>query len=380
MRIIVVLILAVLCIGILDWTKPETKAELKPLPVTRVVGIEVTKQDLSPNLLLTGKIQPARRAELRFEISGQVIHRHIEPGQIVQQDDVLLSIIDGDYQDRYQEALAELELEKTSVQRDRQQLELLKKEITVQQRELDRWELLGQKSLASKSNYDTALKLILKLRSDESRLRNSVNSSSSKLALRESKVSMAKRNLQRTELRAPFTATVNSVAYEMGDYARAGEVAVELVQLDEMDLYLEVTGSVMSTLTVGQQIQMQIDRQQHTGKIISIQPDPKSDTMTHAIHIRLNANGLYPGQLAQAYLPDDILEQVTVVPLSAILYDQGETFVYKIDDNGSLQRKQVTLLARDNGLQAISGIDSGILVVARDVAALNEGQEVVLEQ
>ena len=378
-RIILVIILVAACIMVLDWTKPETKADLKSLPVNRVKVTQVQQRDITPSTLLTGKIQPAMRADLRFELSGQIADRYIEPGQQVVKDDILLTMDDGDYQDRYQEAIAELELEKANVERDRQQLKLIREEIAIQQREVKRLEQLGQKSLASKSNYDTALKTVLQLKSEESRLRSSVNASGSKLQLRESKVNMARRNLERTRLRAPFNATVNQVQYDIGDYARSGEVAVELVQLDEMDLYLDVTGTLMSTLSVGQTIDMKIRAEDHQGKIISIEPDPDADTMTHAIHVRLPGDGLYSGQLAQAILPSEQLTQVSVVPLSAILYEQGESYVYRIDSENRLQRVAVTLLARQEESQAIAGISPGETIVARDVTSLTEGQEVSIE-
>lgn len=379
LRILVVVAAVVASIMVLDWTKPETKAELRPLPISRVAMTEVLKQDLLSRRVLTGKIQPAKRASLRFEISGQVASRNIEPGQQVKQGELLLTINDGDYQDRFQEAMAEKELEQANISRDRQQLDIINKEIVIQQREVNRLEQLGQKSLASKSNYDKALTNLWQLKSEKSRLNSSVKAANSKLALRETKVNMAKRNIDRTELRAPFDATINTVMYEVGDYARSGEIALELVQLTEMDLYLEVTGKTMSRLSVGQEIEIIFDEEKRTANILSIEPDPNPNTMTHAILIRMSGKGLYSGQLAKAVLPTEQFKNVSVVPLSAILYDEGETYLFLIDDEQKLQRVAVTLLARHENFQAVSGIEPGSKIVASDVAALSEGQEVTIQ-
>ncbi len=380
MRIFTVFILIALCIALLLWTKPETKAELQPLPPARVVSTTVQTLDMVPVLVLTGKFQPVRRAQLQFELSGQINVRNVESGQAVKEGEVLLSIFDGDYQDKYTETLAELELEQANLGRDKQQLELLVKEKEIQQREVERLEQLRQKSLASKSNYDSASQALLKIRSEESRLRSSVNSSSSKLKLRQAKINMAKRNLQRTELRAPFNATVNSVNVELGDYTRSGEVAIELVQLDDLDLYLEVTGKTMVGLSVGQLIEVTIHDEKYMANIIAIEPDPKADTLTHAIRIRMQGKDLYSGQLAKAHLPSEMLKNVAAVPLSAILYEEGQVFVYQIELDHHLRRVPVKLLARQGDLQAITGIEGGVSIVAQDVAALTDGQKISIDE
>ncbi len=378
-RILVVLVVVIASIMVLDWTKPETKAELRALPISRVTVTDVLKQDLAAERVLTGKIQPAKRSKLRFEISGQVSARYIEPGQEVKQGQLLLTINDGDYQDRLQEAMAEKELEQANVTRDRQQLNIINKEIDIQQREVKRLEQLGQKSLASKSNYDKALTTLWQLKSEKSRLSSSVNVAKAKIALRESKVNMAQRNIDRTELRSPFDATINTVEYEIGDYARSGEIALELVQLNEMDLYLEVTGKTMSRLSVGQDIEILFEEDKRIAQILSIEPDPNANTMTHAILIRMSGEGLYSGQLAKAILPGEKFNDVSVVPLSAILYDEGKTYLFLVDEEQKLQRVAITLLARHENIQAVSGIQSGVKIVASDVAALSEGQEVTIQ-
>ena len=379
MRIAFVLCLSVLGVLLLMWTKPETKAELKPLPLTRVVAAAVKQQNMTPVNRLTGRLQPVRRADLRFELNGQIQSREVEPGQRVVAGDTLLTIDSGDYQDRLAEAEADLKLEQANLARDRQQLKLLKEEKNIQQREVQRLKDLGRKSLASKSAYDNAQAALLKLRSEEARLQNSVNSSASKLSLKRAKLNQAKRNVERTQLNAPFDGVVNHVQYELGDYARAGEIALELVQLDEMDLYLEVTGSLMSQLVVGQIIKVMVGGEALDARLVSLEPDPNSETMTHGIKIRLPGEGLYSGQLVDAVIPGDPLQDVAVIPASAVLYEEGRAFVYRVDESLILERVEVSILAKQDGLCAVTGVAPSERVIARDVAALSDGQEVTVE-
>ncbi|MDX1518604.1 MAG: biotin/lipoyl-binding protein, partial [Gammaproteobacteria bacterium] len=106
MKILAVFTATVLLVLMLFWTRPESKAELRPLPVARVLTTEVREMDIQPMTVLTGKLQPARHAQLRFELSGRVINRYVEPGNRVETGDVLLQIDDGDFTDKHAEAQA----------------------------------------------------------------------------------------------------------------------------------------------------------------------------------------------------------------------------------------------------------------------------------
>lgn len=378
MKIFAVLIATVVTVLLLFWTKPESKAELRPLPVARVLATQVQKMDIQPKTILTGKLQPARHAELSFELSGRVVSRHVEPGNRVQAGDVLLQIDAGDFTDKYNESLAVLRQEENAIDRDRSLLSLIIEERQLQEREVERLQRLGQESLASKSNFDSAMQGVLKLKAEESRLRHSVETADSRLQSKKAQVSQAARNLERTRLIAPFPATVNSVFYETGDYVNPGQIAVEIVQLEELDLYLEVTSAMVGVLQLGQEVSVRTSKDTIQGLIVAIESDPQPDTLTHAIRIRINGERLFPGQLAEVYLPGVSLKGVEVVPTSAILHDEGVSYLFVIE-NDQLQRIPVKTVVRHGDWQSVTGIQAGTTIVARDVAALADGQKVTVE-
>jgi HlyD family secretion protein len=378
MKIFIVIIASITLVMLLVWSRPESKAELRPLPVARVLATQVKEVDIRPVTTLKGKLQPARHAGLRFELSGRVIERMVEPGNRVAAGDLLLKIDDGDFIDKYEEAEALLKQEEQAIARDRKLLELIVKEREIQEREVSRMQTLGQESLASKSNFDAALQAVLKLKAEESRLRHSVETAGSRLQSQRARLSQAARNLERTRLTAPFAATVNKVTFETGDYANAGEVAVEIVQLEQLDIYLEVTSDMISVLQLGQQVDVITPKGPVQGHIVAIESDPQPDTLTHALRVRIDGRGLFPGQLAEVSLPGDTLENVAAVPLSAILYDEGRSYVFVIEDD-RLQRVPVKKLVRQDDIQSVAGVNSGAIVVASDVAALADGQKVTTE-
>jgi len=68
------------------------------------------------------------------------------------------------------------------------------------------------------------------------------------------------------------------------------------------------------------------------------------------------------------------------VPATAVLYEEGETFLFRVQGD-TLQRVPVVLGHRVGDWQEVRrGIESGDDVVTRDVAALSDGQQVSIDR
>lgn len=364
--------------ALLIMTKPDTQAELQPLSPARVYTTEVKMMDVQPISRFTGNLQPARKASLRMEVSGNIVKRNVEPGQYIKQGDILVQVDDGDFVDAVAEAQALYTQEKKAIERDRSLLKLISDEKEILEREVERQKKLGRDSLASKSSLDASLRLLLQQQEEQTRLEHSVVTSDARLQARSAALNMAERNLERTRLAAPFDGVINSVAVDLGDHITSGQIAVELVQLDMLDLYIEITGEIANQLQMNQEVNVLVNEKQIKGNIFALATDPDPLTHTHALRVRLPGEGLYPGQLAVAELPGRFLHDVAVVPVSSILQDEGKAFVFTVDNN-VIARKEVSLITRQNDLQVISGVTAGTRIVSKDVTVIADGQEVHVE-
>lgn len=379
MRILTVSIISALIVAALFWSKPDTFAELQPLPAP-TVNVDIVKQiDIQPITDVTGKLQPARKASLHFQVSGQIEQRIVEPGQYVEANALMLSIESGDFVDAVEESRATLKTERAAIERDSKLLVLMQQEIKLQQQEVARLKRLGQDSLASKSNYDQALQSLYRQQAEEARFKHSVDSARSRLMIEQARLNKANRNLQRAQLLSPFNGTINSIYVDVGDYVSPGQAALEIVQIDKLDLNLEITGFSASQLKLGQIIKITLNQDSREGEIIALVVDPDIETNTHALKIRLPANGLYPGQLAVAHLPGSFYQDARVIPISAILYEDGQSFVFEVVDDHVVKR-EISLVERYNDVQIIAGIEPGRKIISRDVSSLADGQAVIVPE
>jgi len=377
MRILFISSISVLIIAILFWTRPDTYAELQPLPPPTVYVDLVNQIDIQPITQVTGKLQPARKASLHFQVSGQIDERLVEAGQYVATNTRMLSIESGDFVDVVEESKALLKTERNAIERDSRLLDLMRQEIELQQQEVSRIEQLGRDSLASKSKFDQARQELYRQQAEEARLKHSVDSSRSRLMIEQTRLNKAERNLKRTQLLAPFNGTINAVHVEVGDYVSPNQAAVEIVQIDQLDLNIEVTGITASQLQLGQKIKIVTNSEARQGQIIALAVDPDPETNTQALKIRLPSDGYYTGQLAVAHLPGQFYKDASVIPISAVLYEEGKSYVFEVVED-RIFKKPVMLVERYNDVQIIEGIRSGTTIISRDVSSLADGQAVVV--
>ena len=357
-------------------TAPDKDPELQQAVVPGVRVAAVGLHELVPAEVVRGRLDPARRTEMHFELSGQVHARPVEPGQPVQQGELLLSLASGDYEDALAEAEARLAQESRDIERDRELLALSKRNHALQKNDLDRLNKLGADSLVSQSLLDEARIKLLQLQAEVARLKSSVASAESRLALKQAERNRAARNLARTQLLAPFAGSINAVEAQVGDYVTPGEVIVELIDISSLDLYVEVRGNVAQSLQQGDTVDVVVDGLALPGKVVALQIDPDPVTFTHALRVRVAGAAVRPGQVAQVRLPLRKLSQVTAVPVTAVLYDEGQTFVFRLDGD-RLVMAAVVLGERVGELQVVRrGIDASDRIVTHNVSALSDGQQV----
>ena len=229
-----ILITAVI-VGAMFLLQEGPEAKLEELPPLKVLLQEVQRQDVSPTESLTGRLQPVKTAQLKFEVQGRVEQRLLEPGAIVQQGDELLKLDAKDLQDQLTQAQSQFAIEQAGIQRDQRMLKLAKQNLQLQQAEVQRYKKLNSDSLISASQLDAARQQMITLDSQVSDLQYQVSTSTSRLSLKESERDQAQRNFQRATLVAPFHGFVNEVDVQVGDFVTANQVVACVVDTSSLD-------------------------------------------------------------------------------------------------------------------------------------------------
>ena len=151
--------------------------------------------------------------------------------------------------------------------------------------------------------------------------------------------------------------------------ARGGEMEL-MARLGEDDLARIATGVTAEVTPVG------LDRT-FTGQVWQIDPVIDAQTRQGTARIALSyAPGLKPGGFASATIASGAVVAPRL-PESAIQNDDGQSYVYIVDKDDKIVRRDVTTgLITDDGIAIVDGLDGTERVVLRAAGFLKPGQKV----
>ena len=319
--------------------QPEPEANVnQPIPVV-VNTTKLKMENIAPRVDYTGRLEPSKKAELKFEINGRLAKKLVEPGSKVKAGDTLL-ILEEYYifEKLYKLALRNYEL---------------------QTKEVERMAVLDKKSLLSKSQYDKTIQKQIEL---------------------ESFMYRSKQDFYKTFLKANFSGVINQINIDEGDTVDPNMVVANLIDSSSLDLYVEVRGNVIKGLKLGMSITVSSKEVISEGELIAFQTSPNLETYTHLLRIRIKDEGLRAGMMATAKFVLPEINNSFGVPVSSVLNDDGKKFIF-IVQNRKLRKIEINLITRFEGIYVISGnIKENDIIVIKDVSSLSEDQNVVISQ
>ena len=317
--------------------QPEPEANVnQPIPVV-VDAMKLKVQNISPVVDYTGRLEPSKKAELKFEINGKLAKKLVQPGEHVKSGDTILK-------------LEEFEIYKKLY-------ELSKRNFNLQTKEVERMAILDKKSLLSKSQYDKTVQKQIEL---------------------ESAMYRSKQDFQKTFIKAKFSGIINEINIDEGDTVSPNSIVANLIDTSSLDLYVEVRGDVIEGLKLNMDIEVSSNQITSSGKLISFQTSPNLETYTHLLRIRIKDERLRSGMLANAKFILPEINKSFGVPVSSVLSDNGQKFVFVIDEK-KLQKRQINVITRFDEIYVIDGnIKPNDLIVTKDVSSLSEGQDILI--
>ena len=336
---ILVLFSFVLVAVLLVLFQPEPEANVnKPIPVV-VDVMKLKMENIAPEVDYTGRLEPSKKAELKFEINGRLAKRLLQPGDFVKSGSTIL-------------ILEEYYIYKKLY-------ELAKKNYELQIKEVERMAILDKKSLLSKSQYDKTVQKQIEL---------------------EVAMYRSKQDFHKTFIKAKFSGVINEINVNEGDAVNSTVVAANLIDVSSLDLYVEVRGDVIDGLKLNMDIQITSDEIKSVGELISFQTSPNLKTYTHLLRIRIKDKRLRSGMLANAKFVLPKINKSFGVPVSSVLSDNGKKFIF-IVNNKKLEKREINILTRFDKIYVISGgIKSNDIIVIKDVSSLAEGQDILISR
>lgn len=230
-----------------------------------VAVMSAQPQRLNPSLTLYARVESPRSATLRAAISADVVEVPAREGDNARAGDLLVKLDADDVQWQLSqreadvaELRAELGNEDLRVAADRAALKHESTLTELARRAVERAERLATRDLGSAALLDEAKREAARqsMSVDDRRFaiaghKSRVAALNARLARAQSLQAMARLDLQRTQIRAPFDSRIASVGVAPGDRMRIGDALVELFDPQAIELRAQVPSSYLAALRSG---------------------------------------------------------------------------------------------------------------------------------
>jgi len=340
------------------FTDPEGKSgpdkALSSIIVAPEDVLEVQASAVASGPVVTGSLEPERKADLRAEVSAVVLQVLKENGQAVRQGDLLVRLDDtsirdnlGSAEDNARNAKLALEQAERTVQRLR----------------------------TLRGSGMTSLQVL-----DDAEIRR--NTAQSDLSASQARAVVARQQLARTLVRAPFDGVVGDRKVSAGDTAAVGKELLKVLDPASMRFAGRVSADKISQVRLGQAVSFRVNGfagQEFKGAVARI--DPSVNDVTRQIEVLVSFVSGEPPRVSGLYA-EGVIESTQVTALTvaqaSVAKVGDQTWVWRIHGN-TLERADVTLGARDartGRYEVRAGLRAGDLIVRTPSASFKAGQTV----
>jgi len=303
--------------------------------------------------VVTGSVQPERRADLRAEVSSVVLQVLKDNGEPVKRGDLLVRLDDTSIRD----GLASAEEAVRAIAQAFDQAE----------RQVQRLKTLQAQGMTSMQALEDA------------EVRR--NNAQSELAAARARLVSARQILQRTEVRAPFDGVVSDRKVSGGDTAQVGKELLKVIDPRTMRFEGLVSSDRMSELQLGQRVSFRVNgypAADFSGTIKRI--DATANATTRQVEVVVAFAGNEMPRVAGLYAEGRIetgTTQVLTVPEGAVVRAGDSTHVWRFKDQ-ALQKVAVHLGERDarrGEFPVLSGLAAGDRILRTPGSTLVDGQK-----
>ncbi len=360
-----------------------------------VDSIVVHREDVIDHFVGYGTVEADRMARLSAEIPSRVIERvkGIESGSVVKSGQGLIRLDNREYQHALERAEALSEVEEASLAELKVEAEKLDQMVKTAQRELDvaiseknRVSDLYERKLAAQKEFNVAITAYQRSRlamQNYERERARLTPRMAKLQASkrgfEAAVKMAQLNVERCEIRAPFSGTIQTLWVDVGDRVAPGVLILTMIDSSIVEIPIQLPGAVYDQTKITASCRIECESTPNrfwSGEISRIGPDVDPLTRTFSAYVRVDnrsqSNHLIPGSFVRAVVTGPLYKDRVLIPRGAIR--NGTIFV---SNSHVAHEKRITVERFILDRAMVTGdLHEGDVVILSHLDAITDGDTV----
>lgn len=313
----------------------ETKAQ----PLFRVAVTPAKLQPHNPTLTLSGRTEADRKVAITARTGGELTELRVKRGQHVAQGDVIARLSDDARLAQVAQAEAMLDQRKA--------------ELDAKRKLIDTGALPKLNLVDLESQYKAA----------------------------QASLGMARAELERSTVRAPWAGVITDVPAEVGGaaFSMAGKEIATLVALDPMLAVVEVSERKLAGIKIDETAEIKlITGQSVKGRVRYVSKSASATTRTYRVEVELtNADSAIPDGISAEVVVALKAVPATPVPRSALtISSAGDIGVRVVNKDDNVAFVPVQVVEDQQDTMWLSGIEEGARIIVRGQDFVREGQKV----
>lgn len=329
--------------GVFEDAPPEEQKTVATRNAGDDAPVRVRVQNLTSvehprTLIVTGRTNAIKDAEIKAEISGQVIGRPARKGSMVEKGAVLLELAMEDRLSRLRDAEAQVGAAKITYE--------------------------ASKDLQRKQ-FESQIKLA---------------ESNASLASAEAELASIRLEVSRTKIRAPIDGFIETLLPGPGDYVEEGELVAMVVDLDPMRVIVHVTERDVASLRLEDLATIRLPNGREIGGTVHyISRVANEVTRTFRVDIWTdNPDATIPSGLTAEVHLNAGNRKAHLIPTSSLtLNDQGELGVRTVVEGDVVRFVPVTLIDDSPEGAWVTGLSDQVTLITVGQEFVNDGQKVI---
>jgi multidrug efflux pump subunit AcrA (membrane-fusion protein) len=370
-----------------DAKSKDTAADALAISVSPVAA---TEQQIARFIRVTGTLTAEEQADVAAETGGRVVATPVERGSAVTQGTELVRLSPVETEASLKEAeanAAQIEARLALTQEGGYDVNKVPEVLNARANfalatsEFGRIEKLLAERVVSQSEYDQRKTQVEASRQQYESAKNAAEQQYQALQASRARVTLARKALADTTVRAPFTGLVAQRMVSTGDYVTRGMKVAQIVRITPLRIELTVPEQFVASVIVGQPVSFEVDAfpgRTFEGTVRFVSPALRADQRALTVEAVVpNANAeLKPGMFATARIEQSKKDPAVLVPETAVRVVSGTGRVFVINGDRAEERIVTTGQKVDTLVEVVSGLKNGERVATANVGQLVDGIKV----
>ena len=297
---------------------------------------------LNNSVFTTGTILANEEVELRSETSGKITKILFKEGSFVSKGNLLIKINDADLQAQLRRAESKVKLSKEKEARQKQ---------------------LRDGNLISQEEYDNTV---------------------GELNVNQADYDLIKAQIDKTEIRAPFSGVVGLRSVSEGSYVTTSTVIARLQNFNNLKVDFSIPEMYSASVKAGDDLEFKISgsTQLFKAKVYAI--EPKIDPGTRTLQIRAICSSSYkeliPGAFANVELNLKQTSNAILIPTVSIVPELKGQIVYLYKSGVVVPQPVETGVREETQVQIVKGLSEGDTVITSGILQIRPNSKVKISE